>query len=118
MSDFSRGQLLKQGRINANLSLEQVAKKLGVNRSTVSRWETGKIDYISLPVLRELSAIYNIEPGLLIDTGLAADIEVIHASPSYSQLSDQEHFLISLFRKMTDKEREKLIKTLLSNGNY
>ena len=34
---------LKAARINADISQQQMAKKLGVSPSTISRWETGQL---------------------------------------------------------------------------
>ena len=34
---------LKAARINAGLTQEQLAKKVGVAKKTVSTWETGKV---------------------------------------------------------------------------
>lgn len=33
---------LKAMRTNANLSLEEVSEKIGVNRNTIAKWEAGK----------------------------------------------------------------------------
>ena len=50
---------LKEARKNAGLTIEQIAEKMGRNRSTIMNWESGK----TLPTLlqaKELSDFYKI----------------------------------------------------------
>lgn len=48
---------IKSRRLELGLSLEDVAKKLGVNRSTVLRWEQGKINGLNRAHIYLLSKI-------------------------------------------------------------
>lgn len=47
------------------MSQEQVANILGVNKSTVHRWETGK-RAVDLDDLRRLATIYGVDPVALL----------------------------------------------------
>ena len=47
------------------MSQEQVANILGVNKSTVHRWETGK-RAMDLTDLERLAGIYGVEPAALL----------------------------------------------------
>lgn len=51
------GQRLKYARKRANLTLEELGSKLGVHKSTVSRWERGFIDNIGLATISKLSEV-------------------------------------------------------------
>lgn len=55
---------LKAARINANLKQEQVAIKLGVTESTVSRWENGKTK-VPKKYIDNLCKIYNIDKDMI-----------------------------------------------------
>ncbi len=52
-------------RAYKGLSQEQVANILGVNKSTVHRWETGK-RAVDLNDLNRLAAIYGVDPIALL----------------------------------------------------
>jgi transcriptional regulator with XRE-family HTH domain len=58
--------LLKQARIDAGLTLIQVASKTGVSQSQLSRIETGSAN-VSASRLVELSGIYGVSPSRLLD---------------------------------------------------
>lgn len=56
---------LSAWRDSKGLSQEQVANILGVNKSTVHRWETGK-RAMDLTDLKRLSEIYKVDPAALL----------------------------------------------------
>ncbi|AWN18555.1 helix-turn-helix domain-containing protein [Streptococcus sobrinus] len=62
------GKRLKQARINAGLTQEEVSKKLFITRQTVSRWEQEK-NLPNIYVLKDLSQLYKVEVAyFLLDT--------------------------------------------------
>ena len=58
-------QYLSLWRSKKGLSQEQVANILGVNKSTVHRWEMGK-RAVDLADLERLAAIYGVDPVALL----------------------------------------------------
>lgn len=59
------GELLKKLRIEKDLSLDDVAKQLGLARQTLYKYETGLITNIPLTRIEELAKIYNVTPGYI-----------------------------------------------------
>ena len=55
MKDF--GKLIKERRLELDMSLEDVATKLGVNRSTIFRWENGADSRVNRAELLLLSKV-------------------------------------------------------------
>lgn len=53
---------LRALRVNANLSRTQAANAVGVDASTISRWESGK-SYPNLSQVKILCEIYHCEPN-------------------------------------------------------
>lgn len=43
MDNIELGKRLKQARISCNYTMEDIAKKIGVAKSTIQRYENGKI---------------------------------------------------------------------------
>lgn len=50
---------LKSIRVNAKLSQEEAAKKLGVSQKTLSNWETGKT-YPDQPQIENICRVYGV----------------------------------------------------------
>lgn len=64
---------IKQARMSASLTQEDVAEKLGVSRQTISSWENGK-SYPDVTSLFTLSDVYNVT----VDSLVKGDKEMIN----------------------------------------
>lgn len=64
--------ILKQARINANLTQEQLAEKMDVSTVSVQNWESGKTK-VRETKLRKLSYFYNIPLDILIKEMILSD---------------------------------------------
>ena len=73
---------LRAWRDTRNLSQEQVANTLAVNKSTIHRWETGART-VDLADLERLAELYGVDPIALLmapgDVQLAADLTAAKA---------------------------------------
>ena len=60
------GKRLREARKNKKLSLERMGELLGVNQSTLSRYEHGLIDRLDIRKLKEMASILDVAPEWLI----------------------------------------------------
>lgn len=58
---------IKLYRTKCNLTLEEVAKQLGVSKPTVQRYESGVIQNIPPDKIKQLSLIFNVTPSELLN---------------------------------------------------
>lgn len=61
------GDRLRKARLNANITQQELAKKVGAKANSVSNWENG----ISRPDIEQVSqicAVLNVSANFLIDT--------------------------------------------------
>ena len=63
MKNEDIGRRLKQARNEANLTLKDVARIVGVSDSTVLRYESGAIDKIKLPVIESIAKALGVNPA-------------------------------------------------------
>lgn len=75
------GDRMKQRRKELKLSAEDVAERIGVNRSTVFRYEKGEIEKLPIEILVPLSEVLKTTPQSLMGWEEQPDI-----MPIYSQL--------------------------------
>lgn len=78
------GKIIKKNRLELNLTLEDVAKAVGVSKSTVQRWESGQINNMRRDRIDALSKILQISPLMFVDTSCENHID----SPAPSYYSD------------------------------
>ncbi len=60
------GQRIKEKREQRNLSLQDIADRMDVNRSSVMRWEKGETSRIKLPMLEHLAQVLHTTPEYLM----------------------------------------------------
>ena len=64
---------LKQCRIKAKQTLEQIGNLTGVHKTTVMRWEKGKTERIGLPTIQALATYYRVNPAWLMGADVPMD---------------------------------------------
>jgi transcriptional regulator with XRE-family HTH domain len=60
------GERMKRIREEKNLTLEEVALKIGLSKGTVSRYENGEIDNIPLSRVEDIANLFKVSPEWLI----------------------------------------------------
>ena len=60
------GERIKNAREKADLSLNDVASKLGVNKSTILRYENGEISKVKAPIIDGLAKALHVSPHYLM----------------------------------------------------
>lgn len=113
------GQRIKNRRLELNMSVDEVANKLGKNRATIYRYEKDDIKDLPITVLEPLARVLETTPADLtgwgIDTG-KKDIpleNVIDNMLEFS-LSEKTHFkkylkLLEINRKKADLYVDQLL---------
>ena len=66
MENIEIGKRIKYARSLSDMTLDDIAQKVGVAKSTVQRYENGKIDKIKLPVIESIASALNVNPAWLI----------------------------------------------------
>lgn len=94
---------IKNRRQELNLTLEDVAKHVGVSKTTVSRWETGEISNMRRDKIGKLAEILKVRPNFIM--GLEEKIpnkEIPHPKLDTSVLTEAE---LEEYNKVTKTNR-------------
>lgn len=65
MDSIEIGKRIKKRRKELFITQEELGKKLNFNKSTIQRYENGKIDTIKLPVIQAIAKALNVAPEYL-----------------------------------------------------
>ena len=68
MTNSEIGSRIKYVRNLRNATLDDIAKKVGVAKSTIQRYENGKINSIKIPVVESIALALNVNPSWMIGT--------------------------------------------------
>ena len=76
MENKEIGLRIKSRREDKNLTLQEVADKVGVAKSTIQRYEAGTIENIKLPVINAIAQVLGVNPAWVIGKSDSPDIEM------------------------------------------
>lgn len=105
---MSIGQRIRMIRKQQGLSIDDLAYKLGKNRTTIYRYENGDIENLPLGILDSLASALNTTPAYLMGWDTSYNPEyVISNEIDRFEMKWQEEFGADLFN---DEEYEKIIE--------
>ncbi len=59
------GKIIKQARLQKGFTQEELANKVGVQKSAVAKWENGRVSEIKRTNLANLSTVLDLDPFIL-----------------------------------------------------
>lgn len=93
---------LRTKRLENNLSLQEVADKLGISKVTVSRYETLDITNIPSDKIEGMAKLYNTTPAYLMGWEEDEKEELTNQEKDiFSQLTDEELIKLEKFKNMS-----------------
>ena len=91
---------IKERRIALGYTQEELASKLGLQKSAIAKYENGRVENIKRTVILKMSKILECSPSYL----LAMDLD--NPSPTESVLSDRESAMLNTYRKLEKPRKD------------
>jgi transcriptional regulator with XRE-family HTH domain len=116
---MNTGEKIKFLRVKANLTLEQVAEKVGVGKSTVRKWETGMIANMKRDKIAALAKALNTTPAYLMgweddENNKSPPEKKEKTTPVEDGLSDAQRALIQFARTVPEEKAELILRVMKS----
>ncbi|WP_027399825.1 helix-turn-helix domain-containing protein [Anaerovorax odorimutans] len=106
MTNEEIGNRIKYARDLRKATLDDVAKKVGIAKSTVQRYESGKIEKIKLPVLESIANALSVNPAWLV--GKSEETELSLSNQSI-RLSANEKELLHTYNRCSSTGKERIL---------
>ena len=97
------GILIKQARLAKSLTQEELAEKVGVQKSAVAKWENGRVSEIKRSNLKKLSEALGLNPNQLLD-------ETKEKPTDDDGLSETKRKLIEKIKKLPEDKIQLLLQ--------
>lgn len=113
-------EIMKQRREDLGLTLDDVAQQVGVNQSTVSRWESGQIEEMKRGKVEKLADALKLSPAMLMgwDDYLKLNSEQVELILNYNKMTDSlKARLLAYSQMLIDTLSEKISDKALENIN-
>lgn len=108
------GKRIKEARMARDYTLDDLANAIGLNKSTVSRYERGEIEKPKLPVIESIANELRVNASWLI--GKSNDMSARHSltvsKPSEIVLTVEEQALITKYRALDDRGKSAVLNAL------
>lgn len=114
MNYFSKN--IKYLRKEKNISISELAEKLKVNQSTISRWENDNMG-ATIDNAYDVSQFFNVSIADLIGKDLSIIQEQPKTNSSFKKLLIENGFL-NKDENITEEDAKKLIDFALANKDY
>lgn len=106
MSDkIEIGNRIRIRREQLGLTQQELGDALGMNKSTIGRYEKGQISTIKCPILQSIAYALNVDPNWL---ALKSDKMIKEAAPADDGKSDALKNIIVKIRKLSDEDLVRL----------
>lgn len=109
------GEKIKSARIEKGMTQEELGKLLGVQKSAIAKYESGRVVNIKRTTLKKISDILDIRPSeLIFDEEIKKD-PVGTAELHFEILMDEDIKDIFEDFKVLDGQQRKIVKELVHN---
>lgn len=61
------GKRIREARIAAGMSMKELAQRIGVNQSSITRYEKGEFNRVGMDVILKIGEVLEVDPQYLID---------------------------------------------------
>ncbi len=104
------GERLRKLRLDKNMTLEEVGKRLNISRQTLQRYESGVIGNIPSDKIENLAEIYNTSPAYIMgweEKITYSEIDTIAAHHEDEEWTEEELAEIEKFKEFVKAKRSK-----------
>lgn len=113
---ISPGTRIRELRMLAGLSQEELGRRIGVQRAAVNKYEVGTVQNIPISTIEKLAQIFDVSPNYIVGWGyddanpISAEVRVIHGVKQFYGKESVE--LLEHFTHLTPKGKKRLLQYL------
>lgn len=105
------GTRIKELRLLAEMSQEELGKRIGVQRAAINKYEKGTVENIPLKTIEKIAKVFEVSPTYIVgwnkqETGLSAEIKVIQGVKLFYGVESVE--LLEYFNNLTPKGKKRV----------
>lgn len=103
------GKIIKEARLDKGYTQEELASKVGVQKSAIAKWENGRVSEIKRSNLKALAVALELDPNVLLSPS-DSDLSQPSSSAPTPERTEQEAMLLLAFRKLNGEGKTKVVE--------
>lgn len=103
------GKIIKDARLKKGYTQEELATKVGVQKSAIAKWENGRVSEIKRSNLKALAVALELNPNTLLSPSAEDMLPPSSLSAPELELTEREERMLVTFRRLNRSQQERLI---------
>lgn len=111
------GKVIKILRTRKGLTQDQLSELLGVNKSSVQKYESGAVHNLKMDTIRKLCTLFDVPPWMFVFPEILKGEDDVHNFQKNSALAESVDFALTLNADGVTKILQ-YARDLIDSGNY
>ena len=112
---MSPGERIKELRVLAEMSQDELGKRVGVQRAAINKYEKGTVENIPLKTIEKIAQVFDVSPSYITgwsanEVSLSAEVKVIQGVKFFYGKDAVE--LLESFDSLTPKGKKRVLQYL------
>ena len=112
---LSPGERIKELRLLAEMSQDELGKRVGVQRAAINKYEKGTVENIPIKTIERMAQVFDVSPSYIVgwnneDTSLSAEVKTIQGVKLFYGKESVE--LLESFNSLTPQGKKKVLQYL------
>lgn len=109
----SPGERIKELRLLAEMSQDELGRRVGVQRAAINKYEKGTVENIPIKTIEKIAQVFDVSPAYIVgwnnqESSLSAEVKTIQGVSFFYGKEAVE--LLESFNNLTPKGRKKVLQ--------
>ena len=109
----SPGERIKELRLLAEMSQEELGSRVGVQRAAINKYEKGTVENIPIKTIERIAQVFDVSPAYIVgwtnqETSLSAEVKTIQGVKFF--FGNESVELLESFNNLTPKGKKKVLQ--------
>lgn len=111
----SPGERIKELRLLAEMSQEELGKRVGVQRAAINKYEKGTVENIPIKTIEKIAQVFDVSPAVIVgwntrEASLSAEVKTLQGVKLFYGAEAIE--LLESFHNLNPKGKKKVLQYL------
>lgn len=110
---LSPGERIKELRLLAEMSQEELGSRVGVQRAAINKYEKGTVENIPIKTIERMAQVFDVSPAYIVgwtnqEDSLSAEVKTIQGVKFF--FGNESVELLESFNNLTPKGKKKVLQ--------